>query len=335
MTSGFNFREDVTDDLKFETELKAIHYNTGSDFQKIQIIETAAFGRTLILDGKTQSSQVDEFAYHESLVQTPMLAVGWALNQSNHGEHQARRAYIGGGGELATARELLKHKTLEEVVMVDLDKVVVDTSVNHLPEWSAGATKDPRLKLHYTDAYAWLNRSDEETGTFDIIIMDICDPVEAGPGIVLYTKEFYEMAKTKLRPGGVLVTQSGPAGLLNHKECFTTIHNTLKSVFEHVLPYHTEVPSFGSPWGFNLAFDASGVPGSALSAEQAKNAGDAFAELTKAEVDARIEARVGAKHLRFYQGTAHRGMFGFGKHVTTSLAEEDRIITKATPVFMH
>ena len=42
--------------------------------------------------------------------------------------------------------------------------------------------------MHFTDAYAWMDRSDAETGTFDIIIMDICDPTEAGPGIKLYTK---------------------------------------------------------------------------------------------------------------------------------------------------
>jgi thermospermine synthase len=130
---------------------------------------------------------------------------------------------------------------LQKVVMVDLDKMVVDSSRQYLPEWNAGSVNDPRLKIHYNDAYAWMNRGDEFTGKFDIIIMDICDPIEAGPGIVLYTQEFYELAKLKLNPGGVLVTQSGPGGIIGHKECFTTIYNTLKQVFQHVLPYTTEV----------------------------------------------------------------------------------------------
>lgn len=161
---------------------------------------------------------------------------------------------------------------------------VVEVSIEHLPTWSAGCASDPRFKVHYEDAFAWMNRSDAETGTFDIIIMDICDPIEAGPGIVLYTKEFYELAKIKLRPGGVFVTQSGPAGLLNHTECYTVIRQTLASVFEHTLPYFAEVPSFGSNWGFVLAFDASNTPGSSLTAEEAKAAGHSFVNMPAEEV---------------------------------------------------
>ena len=234
-------------------------FNTKSEFQRIQVIETAAFGKTLVLDYHTQSSARDEFAYHECLVHPPLLAVGWSLGGA--ADKPAKRAFIGGGGELATAREILKHESIEEVVMVDLDKVVVDVSREQLPTWGAGCFENPKLKVEYTDAHAWMCRDDEATGTFDLIVMDICDPIEAGPGICLYTKEFYEVAKTKLRPGGVFVTQGGPAGLLNHKECWTVIAATLSSVFEHVVPYCTEVPSFGSNWGYVMAFDSTGVPG--------------------------------------------------------------------------
>jgi len=332
VTSGFSFKEDITENLRIESDLVSISVNEKSEFQIIQIVETVPFGKTLVLDHHTQSTQVDEFVYHESLVQFPMLAVGWALGDP---EHKGKRAFIGGGGELATARELLKHASLEEVVMVDLDEKVVEVSKKYLPEWNAGSTEDPRLKLHFTDAHAWMNRDDEATGTFDIIVMDICDPIEAGPGIVLYTQEFYQLAKSKLRPGGVLVTQSGCAGLINHTECFTTIYNTLVTVFEHVIPYTAEVPSFGSVWGWNLAFNASGVPGSTLTAEQAAAAGKAFAEMTSDDVDTRLAARVSESKLRFYEGAAHRGMTGHGKHLSKALREESRVITKENPVFMH
>jgi spermidine synthase len=103
-----------------------------------------------------------------------------------------------------------------------------------------------RRQVHFTDAFAWWDRPDEETGLFDVIIMDIVDPTEAGPGIALYTQEFYQSVKRKLRPGGVFATQAGPAGLLNHRDCFTAIHATLATVFDHVLPYAAEVPSLGS-----------------------------------------------------------------------------------------
>lgn len=82
ITSGFSFKEEITPTLKIETELVSIKHNTNSMFQKVQIIETADFGTTLILDGKTQSAAFDEFAYHESLVQAPMLAVGWTLSKN-------------------------------------------------------------------------------------------------------------------------------------------------------------------------------------------------------------------------------------------------------------
>ena len=144
-----------------QTTLKSIGFNTNSEFQQVQIIETSAFGKTLILDGKTQSAQSDEFVYHECLVQPACAAVGWSLGDP---EYKPKRAYIGGGGELATARELLKHASMEEVVMVDLDRIVVDVSREQLPEWNDGSTEDPRLKLFYTDARAWLDRDDEATG---------------------------------------------------------------------------------------------------------------------------------------------------------------------------
>ena len=146
-------------------------------------------------------------------------------------------------------------------------------------------------QVFYEDACAWLKRPDEATGLFDIIIMDIVDPTEAGPGVALYTKEFYEVMKSKLAPGGVFVTQSGPAGVLNHKECFTVINNTLETVFDHVLPYSAEVPSFGSLWGFNVAFDSSAAA-SDLTPEQRGDAGRSFKEMTGAEVDARLALRV-------------------------------------------
>jgi spermidine synthase len=324
MTSGFSFREEITPTMRIESELLSISYNTNSEFQRVQIIETADFGKTLVLDGKTQSAAKDEYAYHECLVQPPMLAVGWALS-ANGADNKAKRAYIGGGGELATARELLKHPSIEEVVMVDLDKVVCDTSREFLPEWNAGSTEDPRLKLHYTDAFAWLNRDDELTGKFDIIVMDICDPIEAGPGIVLYTKEYYELAQKKLNPGGVLVTQSGPGGILGHEECFTTINNTLETVFDHVLPYTTEIPSFGSAWAFNLAFDSEN-----------KTAGDSFREMPIKDINARLTERVPGHEtkLKYYDGLSHHGVFGLNKQIRANIEKETRVITRETPVFM-
>ena len=133
MTSSFWFDEEVTPDLSMRMRLKTLTFDEQSDFQRVQVIETAEFGKTLVLDGKTQSAKVDEYVYHECLVHPAMLLHG-----------NPKRVYIGGGGELATARECLKHRSVEKVVMVDLDKVVVDICREKLPEWNGGSTDDPR-----------------------------------------------------------------------------------------------------------------------------------------------------------------------------------------------
>lgn len=107
------FSENITPHLRLEAGLNRVLFDAQSDFQKVQIIETEPFGKTLVLDGKTQSALVDEHIYHETLVHAAML---------QHPE--PKTVYIGGGGEFATAREVLKHKSVTKVVMVDIDQVV-------------------------------------------------------------------------------------------------------------------------------------------------------------------------------------------------------------------
>ncbi|CAM9357383.1 unnamed protein product [Discosporangium mesarthrocarpum] len=307
-TSSFWFHEDVSPDLILRSRLNRIMFNTSSEFQYVQVVETEPFGKTLVLDGKTQSAELDEFIYHEALVHPAMLT-----------HPNPKTVYIGGGGELATAREVLRHKTVEKCVMVDLDKVVVDVSKKMLPEWGAGAADDPRLELHYTDAHAFLLNHE---GMFDVIIMDIADPIEAGPGYILYTEEFYRFALTKLAPGGVLVTQSGAAAVHMKDECFTVIHNTLKSVFQHVVPSIADVPSFGVPWAFNMAFNSD-----TLSVESIRRKD---VDQTDADITARVTGE-----LRFYDGVTHMGLFGNPKWLRAAIDGETRIMTKDNPIFMH
>ncbi|CAM9426523.1 unnamed protein product [Ascophyllum nodosum] len=307
LTSSFWFHEFVTEDLEMRSRLDRIMLNAASKFQAIQVVKTSPFGKTLVLDGKTQSAQLDEFIYHESLVHPAMLV-----------HPHPKRVYIGGGGELATAREVLRHKSVEECVMVDLDKLVVDTSREVLPEWGAGVFDDPRLEVHYADAHAYLR---ENEGMFDVIIMDIADPIEAGPGYVLYTQDFYEFAITRLSPGGVLVTQSGAAGVHLKEECFTVIHKTLASVFKTVAGSVADIPSFGCCWGFNLATDSESF--------NVKDHLRRNPDTTDEMISSRIEGE-----LRFYDGTAHLGLFGTPKWLRAAIEEEKRIMTVDKPIFM-
>ena len=90
-----------------------IEYKT--DFQEVKIIEGSCFGKSLILDGKTQSTELDEYIYHESLVHPAMIY------------HEIpKNILIVGGGEGATLRETLKHNSVESVIMVDIDQELIN-----------------------------------------------------------------------------------------------------------------------------------------------------------------------------------------------------------------
>jgi len=308
-TTHLFFEEENTPHYSIRLALKKIMFESASKFQHVQVIETAQFGKTLVLDGKTQSCQTDEYIYHESLVHPAMLL-----------HPNPKSVYVGGGGELATTREVLRHKSVEKCLMVDIDEVVVDICKKELPEWGQECWKDPRLTVQYGDARAGLENYE---GKFDVIIMDIADPIEAGPGYVLYTEEFYKFAVTKLNPGGVIVTQSGPCSLYNYDECFTTIHKTLGTAFEHVLGFNSDVPSFSSNWGFNLAFNGS------------ENERASFADWSPEKINELIAARIDGNPLRYYDGRTHRGIFGLSKPIRDAIAKEDRIMTIENPVFMY
>ena len=323
------FEEDISPGLRVKARLRGMMVSTKSEFQDIEIIETAAFGKTLILDGLTQSAQLDEFCYHESLVHPALLQVAMLRNDGS----LPKTVFIGGGGELATAREVLRHKSVERVVMVDLDGIVVDVCRRFLPEWGGEEiATNPRLELVIGDAYEYLMNTKE---TFDVIIMDINDPVEAGPGIVLYTKEFYEHAVTRLNEYGVLVTQSGMAHSIPHlmgnteedPACFAPIRNTLQSVFDCVVPFTSHIPSFGGDWGFCLAFN---TPTGSTTEQLLKTA-----RLPKdGVVDAMVEKCIEGGNLGYYDGETHVLMFHLTKPLRKSLDNEKRIMTKDNPIYM-
>eukprot|EP00536_Pseudo-nitzschia_multiseries_P014247 jgi/Psemu1/214193/e_gw1.678.39.1 len=307
--------------------LKSIYHSSRSEFQQIDVIETL-YGKTLVTDGKTQSAQFDEFVYHESLIHPALLNFA-----HTHGGSGPRTVLIGGGGELATAREVLRYSSVEKCVMVDLDEKVVEASLEHLHEWGGREVmKDPRFELVVGDAYAWIL---ETKDTFDCVIMDISDPIEAGPGIMLYTKELYQHVATVLSPGGVFVTQAGIGDSVpmtsaskgvHDSACFGPIRNTLAEVFSCVLPYTQNIPSFATDWAFVMAYHH---PDGSQSADDWK----AVAPET---VDKLLDDCIagGEASLKMYDGTTHQRLFHLPKTVRKQLAEDNRIMTKDHPIFM-
>ncbi len=281
--------------------VKSIPFARQTQFQRMEIMETGSYGRCLVLDGKMQSSEFDEFIYHEALVHPAMLM-----------HPDPKRVFIVGGGEGATLREVLKHPSVEFSLMVDIDQEVVEACKTYLPEMHAGAFDDPRIRLEYRDARAYLEQTSD---VYDVIIIDISEPVEEGPAYLLYTKEFYEIVKRRLSDHGVIALQAGTTAvgkLLN----YGAVTQTLRRVFPVVAPYHAEIPSFGMPWGFTLATKGSMDP----------------RRVPPSQVDAAIAARVPAP-LSYYDGETHAGMFCLPKHIRAYMKREDRIIEDNAPLF--
>ena len=299
--TGKWFVESVYPDLAVMLRIRKVFYSGETAFQKVEVLESDVFGRSLVLDGKTQSTEKDEFVYHESLVHPAMLC-----------HPNPKSVFIGGGGEGGTLREVLAHNTVEQATMLDLDREVVELCRRYLPNHHQGSFDDPRTNLLHRDARAFL----EEAGDgFDVIILDLVDPLEGGTAYLLYTDEFYRIAKSRLNPGGILVTQSGPAGLLSYEECFTTICNTLSNVFAHTAAAQVHVPAFETLWGFTLASDSP------------------LLQTPEESIDGLLSARV-KKELKHYDAETHRGMFALPKHLRNGFRSETRINRDATPVFM-
>jgi spermidine synthase len=195
--------------------------------------------------------------------------------------------------------------------MVDIDADVISVSREYLPEYSQGAYDDPRTEMKHVDAREYLAKSEEK---FDAIIIDLTEPIEEGPAYLLYTKEFYEMVGDRLTADGVMAVQAGCASLIELVN-FSAVFKTLSSVFPVVLPYASDIPSFGGPWGFCLASRGIRPP-------------------SVDEINRRIAERR-LPDLRFYDGLAHQGMFSLSKPLRRALETQTRLITDTEPLYIY
>jgi len=271
-------------------------------FQLMEIMETLSYGKCLVLDGRIQSSQGDEFIYHEALVHPGLLA-----------HPDPRRAMVIGGGEGATVREILRHRSIAECLMVDIDGEVVAECRQHLPEMHQGAFEDPRTRLLHEDARAYLEKTSER---FDLIVIDLVEPLEEGPACLLFTREFYTLVRDRLTERGVMTMQAGMTKV-NELAFFAAVNRTLREVFPVVAPYQTFVSCFGTPWGFSV-----GSKGADPRAQ------------TPADIDGLIAARLAEKDLGYWDGATHQHCFSLPKFIRRALAESDRVITDAHPLIV-
>ncbi len=293
------FFDHISDDLMQLHAVEKVIYSGQTKFQKIDILQTGAFGKALVLDDKIQSSDFDEYIYHEALVHPALLT-----------HPQPQKVFVAGGGEGATLREILAHRSVKRAVMIDIDKDVIKVCIKYLPEYSRGAFDDPRTELRHEDARAYLEKTSEK---FDAVVIDLTEPIEEGPAYLLYTKEFYDMVYDRLTANGLMSVQAGCASLIELIN-FSAVYQTLKSIFPVVLPYQADIPSFGGPWGFCLA--SKGILPPALT-----------------EIDKRLAAR--KLKLKYYDGQTHQYMFSVAKPLRRYLEAQTRLITDAEPLYIY
>lgn len=208
-----------------------LHRHTGR--QDVLIFDNPTLGRVMVLDGIVQTSERDEFIYHEMMTHVPIVAHG-----------AARDVLIIGGGDGGALEEVLKHPQIARATMVELDPQVVEIAKTYLPGINRGAFDDPRAELLFADGVEFVASTDRQ---FDVIILDSTDPM--GPGEVLFTESFYAACRARLRSGGVLVGQSGNP-ILEPDRCWSC-RDRLARVFADVSFILASVPAYlGGPFIF-------------------------------------------------------------------------------------
>ncbi|MDH5433137.1 MAG: polyamine aminopropyltransferase [Gammaproteobacteria bacterium] len=265
-----------------------VYFESKTEHQHLMIFHNAKFGRMMVLDGIVQTTEKDEFIYHEMLTHVPILAHG-----------NVKRVLIIGGGDGGILREVCQHASIEHVTQVEIDQAVIDMAKEYLPNHSNGAFDDPRANIVIDDGINFINQTNEK---FDVIISDSTDPI--GPGEVLFTSPFYEGCKRCLNEGGILATQNGVAFMQIDE--VTTTAKRLAQVFEDVTFYGASVPTY-----------VGGIMTFAWASDNAANRKVDMDTLTKRYNASGIKTR-------YYNPAIHQACFALPQYIVDELNSFDK-----------
>ncbi len=232
MTMDLKFTELQEDQYGITMKVKDTLYHDKSEFQSIDIIDTEAFGKVLILDGLVMTTERDEPFYHEMIAHIPMLS-----------HPNPKKVLVIGGGDGGTVREVLKHSTVEKVVLCEIDGLVVEACQKYIPS-IAGKLEDPKVEMQIRDGVEYISTQKSQ---FDVILIDSTDPL--GPGVGLFTEEFYKNVNEALKPDGIMVAQS-ESPFANEKE-IKLMYPLLRKAFPIVKTYVGPMPTYpGGYWSW-------------------------------------------------------------------------------------
>lgn len=210
---------------------QGIHHEV-TPYQELDVIETDEWGVTLVLDGAVQTTERDEFIYHEMIAHVPMMS-----------HPDPKRVLIIGGGDGGVLREVLRYPSLEEAHLVEIDRRVVEVSRQYLPNIACGFD-DPRAKVFYRDGVEYVKQYEDY---YDVVIVDSSDPV--GPAVELFGPSFYRNVFRCLKSDGMVVAQSESP--LYYANVWLRIVQNIKSVFPIAKTYITCIPTYVSGyWTF-------------------------------------------------------------------------------------
>jgi len=232
--------ETVQEQIKYGFKYSQLLYEKQSAFQNIKVVDTNFYGRMLLLDDLVMTTEKDEFIYHEMISHIPLLA---------HPNPQS--VLVIGGGDGGTVREVLKHPTVNEVVLCEIDGDVIKACKQFLPT-IAGRLDDPRVDVQVRDGIEYIA---QQKNCFDVILIDSSDPV--GPGVGLFTEAFYQNVKAALKPGGIMANQSESP--MAQADGVQKIYALLNSVFQLVVPYYAAIPTYpGAYWTWAFCTNGDG-----------------------------------------------------------------------------
>ena len=215
--------------------LKKSLFKGKSPFQTVEVVQTAGHGKLLLIDGMTMVSERDEFVYHEMIAHVPMFL-----------HPRPRRVLVIGGGDGGTVREVLRHKTVERCVLVEIDGLVVSASRKYIP-LTAGKLSDRRAVIRIEDGVKFVRETEER---FDVVIVDSTEPF--GPAKELFGTAFYKDVKRVLTEDGIVVSQAGSP--FYEIGTIKNLDRILKPIFPIVDAYlFTNLTYPGGLWAFAFA----------------------------------------------------------------------------------
>ncbi len=223
------YTENQTENVNFSMKVKNHLYSAKSDFQKIDIIDTYEFGRVLVIDNWTMVTEKDEFIYHEMITH-----VALATNPN------IKNVLVIGAGDGGTVRELTRYNNIVNIDMVEIDKLVVEASIEYLP-FTSCKLNDPRVNLYFEDGIKFVK---DKKNLYDLIIVDSTDPI--GPGEGLFTTEFYTNCFNALTEKGILINQCESPYYDNNAYEMKRSYGKLNKLFDICKAYQYHMPTYPS-----------------------------------------------------------------------------------------